>query len=181
MDIDDRRRELNPGSSQKRTCVVAEVETCIERVASRIYRGGHGVPPAVIQRTYATGCGTPRAPYGSSPSVEGSQVSDSKVLTSADPSQLARACQPSYSRLTMMTRLSTKGQLIIPRAIRARRGWRPGAELVIDERGDQVILRLAAEPAESRLEDLIGCTGYRGRRRSLRQMDAGIAKGARRR
>ncbi len=83
--------------------------------------------------------------------------------------------------LTMMTRLSTKGQLIIPRAIRARRGWRPGAELVIEERGDEVVLRLAAEPAHSRLEDLVGCTGYRGPRRSLRELEAGIERGVRRR
>ena len=83
--------------------------------------------------------------------------------------------------LTVLTRLSTKGQLIIPRAIRVRRGWRAGAELVIEERGDDVILRLAAEPAETRIEDLVGCTGYRGRRRSLREMKEGIAKGAQRR
>jgi hypothetical protein len=32
----------------------------------------------------------------------------------------------------------------------------------------------------ARIEDLIGCTGYRGPAKSLKEMDQGIAKGARR-
>lgn len=81
----------------------------------------------------------------------------------------------------MTTRLSTKGQLIIPRAIRARQGWRAGTRVVIEDRGDHVVLRALAEPPRTRLEDLVGCTGYRGRRRSLAEMDAAIARGASRR
>jgi AbrB family looped-hinge helix DNA binding protein len=79
----------------------------------------------------------------------------------------------------MTTRLSTKGQLIIPRAIRSRQGWRAGTEILLEDRGDHVVLRAVAAPPPTRLEDLVGCTGYRGRRRSLREMEAGIAKGAR--
>jgi AbrB family looped-hinge helix DNA binding protein len=81
----------------------------------------------------------------------------------------------------MTTRLSTKGQLIIPRAIRARQGWRAGTRLLIEERGDHVVLRGVAEPPRTRLEDLLGCTGYKGPKRSLADMEAAIARGARRR
>jgi AbrB family looped-hinge helix DNA binding protein len=81
----------------------------------------------------------------------------------------------------MTTRLSTKGQLIIPKEIRERHGWGPGVELAIEDRGDSILLRRAADVPETTLEDLLGCTGYQGPVHSLGEMEAGIAKGARRR
>ena len=79
----------------------------------------------------------------------------------------------------MTSRLSTKGQLIIPKEIRDRHGWRSGVELEIEERDECVIVRLADAAPETTLEDLIGCTGYQGPRRSLGDMEAAIARGAR--
>ena len=79
------------------------------------------------------------------------------------------------------TRLSTKGQLIIPKEIRERHGWTPGVELIVEDRGDAVILRRAEDIPETSLEDLVGCAGYRGSTRSLEDMEAGIAEGARER
>jgi AbrB family looped-hinge helix DNA binding protein len=80
----------------------------------------------------------------------------------------------------MTTRLSTKGQLIIPKEIRERHGWGPGAEIEIEDRGDAIVLRRVAEVPESTLEEILGCTGYRGPAHSLEEMEAGIARGARR-
>lgn len=79
-------------------------------------------------------------------------------------------------------RLSTKGQLIIPKEIRERHGWGPGTELSLEDRDGAVVLReaLPALP-ETTLQDLVGCTGYRGPARTLGDMEAGIAKGARER
>jgi AbrB family looped-hinge helix DNA binding protein len=79
----------------------------------------------------------------------------------------------------MTTRLSTKGQLIIPKEIRERHGWEAGIELEIEDRGDAVLLRRAAEVPETTLEDLLGCTGYQGPAHRLEEMEAGVAKGAR--
>jgi AbrB family looped-hinge helix DNA binding protein len=79
----------------------------------------------------------------------------------------------------MTTRLSTKGQLIIPKEIRERHGWGPGVELEIEERGDSVVLRRLMDVPETTLEELVGCTGYQGPVRSLEEMEAGIARGAR--
>jgi hypothetical protein len=39
--------------------------------------------------------------------------------------------------------------------------------------------QLVQDVAETRLEDLIGCTGYQGPARTLEEMEAGIARGAR--
>ncbi len=79
----------------------------------------------------------------------------------------------------MTSRLSTKGQLIIPKEIRERHGWRSGTELEIEDRDDGVVIRLAATAPETTLDELFGCTGYQGPPRSLEEIEAAIAKGAR--
>ncbi len=88
---------------------------------------------------------------------------------------------PTPARITI--RLSTKGQLVVPKEIRERHGWSAGSELVFEDLGDKVVLseREVQDVPETRLEDLIGCTGYRGPARTLEEMDAGIARGARQR
>ncbi|MFL6260684.1 MAG: AbrB/MazE/SpoVT family DNA-binding domain-containing protein [Thermoanaerobaculia bacterium] len=79
------------------------------------------------------------------------------------------------------TRLSTKGQLIIPQEIRKRHGWTAGTELLVEDHGDSVILRRAEDLPTTTLDDLVGCVGYKGPALSLEEMDAGIARGARER
>lgn len=79
----------------------------------------------------------------------------------------------------MTSRLSTKGQLIIPKEIRERLGWQPGTHLEIEDRGDRVVIRRPRTVPETSVEDLFGCTGYEGPRRSLEEMKAAIALGTR--
>lgn len=79
------------------------------------------------------------------------------------------------------TRLSTKGQLIIPKEIRERHGWTPGVELIVEDHGDSVILRRAEDLPVTTLEELIGCANYKGPTRTLEDMEAAIARGARER
>jgi AbrB family looped-hinge helix DNA binding protein len=79
----------------------------------------------------------------------------------------------------MTTRLSTKGQLIIPKEIRDRYGWEPGVELEIEDQGDHVVVRRVESLPETSLEDLVGCAGYRGPRRSLEEMEQAIMELAR--
>jgi AbrB family looped-hinge helix DNA binding protein len=79
----------------------------------------------------------------------------------------------------MGTKLSTKGQLIIPLEVRRRHRWRAGTELLVEDHGTHVVLRAAPEIPRTRVRDLIGCTGYEGPRRSLEEMEEAIARGAR--
>jgi len=81
----------------------------------------------------------------------------------------------------MLTRLSTKGQLIIPKEIRERHGWRPGSQIEVEDHRDVVVLRPARGVPRVKLEDLVGCTGYEGPRLSLADMEEAIARGARER
>lgn len=77
------------------------------------------------------------------------------------------------------TRLSSKGQVVIPKAIRVAHGWGPGTELVVEDCGGAIILRPARPFAPTRVEDVFGCTGYKGPKRTLKEMESAIARGAR--
>ncbi|HEY0515308.1 MAG TPA: AbrB/MazE/SpoVT family DNA-binding domain-containing protein [Thermoanaerobaculia bacterium] len=83
------------------------------------------------------------------------------------------------SARSQTTRLSTKGQLILPKEIRERLGWTAGTDLLVEDRGNSVILRRAEALPATTLKDLVGCAGYKGPARSLEEMEAGIARGAR--
>jgi AbrB family looped-hinge helix DNA binding protein len=76
------------------------------------------------------------------------------------------------------TKLSSKGQVVLPRAIREAHGWAAGVRFVVEDRGKEIVLRPADPFPETTIEDVIGCTGYRGPRRSLQEMEAAIAAGA---
>lgn len=67
------------------------------------------------------------------------------------------------------TRLSAKGQVVIPKDVRDAQGWLPGTEFEVVERPDGVLLRATAparaqlSPAEvlARMQARIGYTGPR--------------------
>jgi AbrB family looped-hinge helix DNA binding protein len=77
------------------------------------------------------------------------------------------------------TRLSSKGQIVIPKALREARGWEAGSKFVVEEVADGLLLKEIKPFAPTTLEQVIGCTGYRGPKRSLEDMEAAIIKGAR--
>ncbi len=77
------------------------------------------------------------------------------------------------------TRLSSKGQVIIPKAIRVARRWSPGLTFQVEDTPEGVLLRPVSPFPETRLEDVLGCTGYTGPRRTLEDMDQAVARGAR--
>lgn len=83
--------------------------------------------------------------------------------------------------MTTTTRLSTKGQLILPKEVRERHGWQPGTVLEVLERGDAVLIRPLEAVPETTLEQIVGCAGYEGPARSLEEMEAAIEREARRR
>jgi AbrB family looped-hinge helix DNA binding protein len=77
-------------------------------------------------------------------------------------------------------RLSTKGQIVIPKEIRTRHHWEPGTEMVIEDRGDALVLRAVKPFPPTRLEEGIGCTGYHGPAKSTEEMDTAISDALRR-
>ena len=76
------------------------------------------------------------------------------------------------------TRLSNKGQIVIPKAVRAAHGWEAGLEFSIESSGDGIKLKPIKPFKETTIDEVIGCVGYRGPRKSMKDMEAAIAKGA---
>lgn len=77
------------------------------------------------------------------------------------------------------TRLSSKGQVILPKSIRSAHRWEPGVEFTVEDTANGVLLRPVKPFPQTRLEDVIGCTGYKGPARTVEDMDAAIAAGVR--
>ncbi len=76
------------------------------------------------------------------------------------------------------TKLSSKGQIILPKSVRESHHWSAGMEFMIEDTQDGVMLRPVKSFSPTRLRDVIGCTGYAGPARSLEDMEAAIAEGA---
>jgi AbrB family looped-hinge helix DNA binding protein len=79
----------------------------------------------------------------------------------------------------MRARISSKGQLVLPKEIRESRGLGPGSEVEIQEVPGGILLQLVRGPSPTSVEDLLGCTGYRGPRRTLKEMEEAIREGGR--
>lgn len=79
------------------------------------------------------------------------------------------------------TVVSTKGQVILPKAIREHRRWAPGTRLTVEETADGVILKPAPLFPPTRIEDVAGCLKYDGPAKTIEEMDAAIMDEARRR
>jgi len=86
---------------------------------------------------------------------------------------------PDNDRLT--TTVSTKGQVILPKAIRQQRHWDAGTKLVVEDTPEGVILKPAPLFPQTRPEKVFGSLVHRGAPKSIEEMDAAIAAEAKRR
>jgi AbrB family looped-hinge helix DNA binding protein len=79
------------------------------------------------------------------------------------------------------TKLSTKGQIVLPKNIRTSRAWGPGTEFTVEETGDGILLRPAGRFPETSIQEVAGCLRSKGKsqghkRKTLGQMDDAIAR-----
>ena len=79
------------------------------------------------------------------------------------------------------TRLSSKGQLVLPKSLRDARKWSPGTQFAFEEVPGGLLLKPVRPFPPTKLEDVAGCLKYKGRPKSLAEMDQAIAKEVRRR
>lgn len=76
------------------------------------------------------------------------------------------------------TRLSSKGQVIIPQAIREAHHWQPGVEFVVIDTEQGILLTPVKSFKSVSVQSVIGCVNYQGKKKSLKEMKQGIVKGA---
>jgi AbrB family looped-hinge helix DNA binding protein len=72
------------------------------------------------------------------------------------------------------TVVSTKGQVILPKAVRDQRGWKPGTKLTVEQTPDGVILKPEPLFPPTTLDEVYGCLKWEGPPISLEEMDAAI-------
>jgi AbrB family looped-hinge helix DNA binding protein len=74
------------------------------------------------------------------------------------------------------TRLSTKGQVILPKRIRTSRAWGPGTEFSVEETGDGVLLRPAVRFPRADLDEVAGCLRSKRKSRTIPEMRAAVGR-----
>jgi AbrB family looped-hinge helix DNA binding protein len=72
---------------------------------------------------------------------------------------------------TTTTRLSSKGQIILPKSVRDVHHWTPGTDFTIEDTGDGVLLRPIKAGQPTRLADIVGSLPVKGGARTIEEMD----------
>jgi AbrB family looped-hinge helix DNA binding protein len=75
------------------------------------------------------------------------------------------------------TKLSSKGQVIIPKPLRTAHHWDTGQELVVIDVGDGVLFKPKSPFTEKNIDEVASCLKYSGTAKSLDEMAAAIGKG----
>lgn len=80
----------------------------------------------------------------------------------------------------MQTQLSSKGQIVLPKAVRDSHRWEPGTTFTVEDKKDGVLLRPTTTLARTRLEDVVGCLDYHGPAKTIEEMNAAVMEEAKR-
>ncbi len=75
------------------------------------------------------------------------------------------------------TKLSSKGQVIIPKRLRTNHRWKSGLELSVIDTGDGILLKPKVPFAETTLSEVMACLKYDGPAKTLKEMEQAIRKG----
>ncbi len=77
----------------------------------------------------------------------------------------------------MQTKLSSKGQVIIPKTLRSRYNWNVGQKLSVIDTGEGILLKTSQPFKNTDLEEVAGILKYSGKKISIDQMNKAIEKG----
>ncbi len=80
-----------------------------------------------------------------------------------------------------LTRLSSKGQVIIPKTIRSTHQWESGQTFIVEETENGILLRPVKSVvfAKTTLQQAAGClqSAYQGKPKTLEEMETAIRQG----
>ncbi len=74
----------------------------------------------------------------------------------------------------LTTVVSTKGQIVLPSAIRQSQHWDAGTRLVVETTPEGVLLKPAPTLDRTSIKDVFGILNYDGPPKSLEEMDAAL-------
>ena len=73
------------------------------------------------------------------------------------------------------TRLSSKGQVVIPEEVRKRLGLTAGVQFIVVGEGDVVILKVVSPPSRSEFGDLVSKARRQARKAGIKKADVDAA------
>jgi AbrB family looped-hinge helix DNA binding protein len=79
------------------------------------------------------------------------------------------------AQMLATTRLSSKGQVVIPEDVRDRLGLKPGSQFVVTGEGDVVILKVIAPPTLGEFRGLVAKVRRAARRAGMKPADISAA------
>ena len=77
------------------------------------------------------------------------------------------------------SKLSSKGQVVIPKSLRVAHHWEAGQELVVVDVGDGILFKSKSPFVEKSIDEVASCLKYSGATKSLADMESAIGKGVR--
>ena len=77
------------------------------------------------------------------------------------------------------TKISSKGQVVIPKSLRVAHHWEAGQELVVVDVGDGVLFKPKSPFKETNINEVASSLKFKGKTKSLEDMDEAIRKGVR--
>jgi AbrB family looped-hinge helix DNA binding protein len=79
------------------------------------------------------------------------------------------------------TTISSKGQVVLPKALREKRRWKAGTKLTVEERPEGLLLKPLERKKKFNVSDWRGMLKYKGPPRTIEEMNAAIEEEVRRR
>ena len=73
------------------------------------------------------------------------------------------------------TKMSSKGQVVIPEAIRAELGLQPGAQFVVVGQRDAIILKSISKPSPTEFKAMLKTARQQARKAGLKKSDVAAA------
>ncbi len=75
------------------------------------------------------------------------------------------------------TKISSKGQVVIPKSLRVAHRWETGQELVVVDVGDGILFKPKSPFKETSINEVASSLKFTGKTKSLDDMDSAIRKG----
>jgi AbrB family looped-hinge helix DNA binding protein len=79
------------------------------------------------------------------------------------------------------TKLSTKGQIILPKSVRDSQNWEAGTEFTVEATAEGVLLRPVKRLPVTTLDQVAGCLRRTGKTKTIAQMNTAIGREIQRR
>jgi len=75
------------------------------------------------------------------------------------------------------TKISSKGQVVIPKSLRVAHRWETGQELVVVDVGDGILFKPKSPFKKTSISEVASSLKFSGKPKTLGDMDAAIRKG----